>query len=618
MPYVHDPRLPITGGLTDGTVSGTFNVYGQHGDPNSAKVNSASYGAPDYQFWGDTDANMLGHLLMDVNNSGTVPLFLSASSVSSSLAVLSGAVSGGDAAFAALSSALNTSASKWNAVSGAQGGWTATGTYTGSFASDITGSGLSVSGALMYAAYKASASLANATFFSNQINQLQATATLDSGSLFGTVAPWTGALPPANWVSGVMGELSRVSGVLNVSGAKWDSSSGTLAAIVFPLSANLNASASAWNAVSAAFYPLSTSLSGVAYLTSSNWAPSGGQFSITGTAYVSGSPASSSHQFSNGVLNVNGLLDAVHLRVSGTGGANFLENWVSSTLVSYWDASGSVFTSGNFIASGTVYATGGARFGGAVDISGVASITGSVTVHRQSGSSANLIAVVDDASGLNLMTLDAGGGPGRPRLNLTQLPGETTSARVQVNSNAGLFANIYAIGSAAAGFSVQGLNGFGASILADVNTLATFADISGSRFFQLSSTGTGGIVYIGDTTGTPTDITYLSTGTLTVIGVATITGTLFISGSHKISGSFTASAGAVVTGAVSSTVDFAVPGVASLISVSSSYVATSQSLSGVLNSSSLNTPTAIYLKSPNGSIYKIMVDNSGVLSSTLV
>ena len=51
--------------------------------------------------------------------------------------------------------------------------------------------------------------------------------------------------------------------------------------------------------------------------------------------------------------------------------------------------------------------------------------------------------------------------------------------------------------------------------------------------------------------------------------------------------------------------------------LTASYNGTSASLSGVINSSSLMTPSAMYLKSPDLTVWRITIDNFGSLSSSV-
>ena len=466
MPYVHDPKQLISGSLSDGTASGTFNIYtiGSQGDPNGNKVNSASLGVNYWKKWGAEDGNLIGHMVMDLVNSGTVPLFASASSVATSATQATASIAAVSASVVSLQAYATSSSGSIAVLSRSIDGWTASGTYTGSFAPELSGMKLSISGAIEYIAFQASATIV----LTNQAIQLAtdaaASATDFSQSLYGVGIPgYTGNLSP--WVSGAMqtltdlstsyyvagsgtigaiptlskslvfiaetflgtqdlnqvsgnlltgsyptgsynnlrtsyysftGSMIALSSTLNTSATIWNAISSSFNT----LSGNLNSSASIWNAVSATVSGISATISsnlpGMAYLTSSNWTPDGGFFNITGGVYISSTLAvSPTHAFGNGVLNVSGNNDGIHVSVTYGAGSNFFEGWTNDALVAYWDSSGNIGISGSLITTATLFASGGlATSGGKVTglAAGVA-LGDSVEYTQWLGTSQSLAAV---------------------------------------------------------------------------------------------------------------------------------------------------------------------------------------------------------------------------------
>ena len=204
MAIVHDPRTPITASvpLAD-TASGSWNIYalGDVAGPTAGrKIDSSSIGAPVSEYWSADDANLLGHLLVDIVNTGTVPLFIASSSQGLRIDELFVSGTKWDAA----SGTLNLVSSSYVATSQSVGAWTKSGVFTGPFAASFSSS-YSVSGTLVLLSSTISSNYGTTLNNGLRIGNLEgaATATAISSTLWGE-----GFLP---WVNGVSGALSALS-----------------------------------------------------------------------------------------------------------------------------------------------------------------------------------------------------------------------------------------------------------------------------------------------------------------------------------------------------------------------------------------------------------------------
>ena len=579
MPYVHDPSVLISAPLTDGTASGTLNVYGTGtalqgviadlGDPNGNKVNSASYGTPAYRIWGDADANLLGHLVMDVVNSGTVPLFVSATRAAASASTVSGAFAASGSRWDSASSSFSATQVSFTALSmSAVGheGWaiSGTGTYQGPFAADYSSSLSTMSGVLMYALYKASSSLGTALGMQGSLITVQNSSSNYSASLYGFGTPaYTGAL--GAWPSGVMQTLVDLSSTFyGTYEAAEQHISGSIAMISklvvgtddltivsnpsgswtgsYPTATFNNlrpdfyaVSASYYNA-SASYWPLSAAFSATKLMTDALSA----SYNLSATSKWD--PLSSSFFTLSGNLNSSATI------------------WTANTTAAL---STSFYTlSGNLNSSASLWNATSASYW--------------VLSGNLNSSASTWNAAASAQTGMAYLT-SSNWNPSGGFFNIT-------GSHVTITSSA-----------------ASGTHAFGSGALNVDSTWDSIhiRSVTGANFIE-TWVGANLIGYWSDV------------GTIAVSGDFVTPGTMHASGGLDCGGTakvVNMAAGTTTTDAVN---------YGQFQPVSSSYVATSQTLSGVLASSSLYTPTAIFLKSPNGNIYRIDVDNSGILSSTLV
>ena len=114
MPFVWNPTGTITGalGYDNQVATASVNIY-----PNGHYINKNPRGTPGNAYWTQTEANIVQQLLVDVVNSGTVPLFQSASryeAVSSAFAAVSGVASSSYLSQSLISSSLSGATGVYN------------------------------------------------------------------------------------------------------------------------------------------------------------------------------------------------------------------------------------------------------------------------------------------------------------------------------------------------------------------------------------------------------------------------------------------------------------------------------------------------------------------------
>lgn len=667
MAIVHDPSLPISGVLTD-SASGSDNIY-EHGAnyaPLGRKINSQSLGINEEKKWGAEDANLLGHVVTDIVNLGTVPLFLSASSVQSTASLLEAWVTASGARYDAASATFSATRVSYLGTSASIGVWPSTGTYPGPFAADLSGGVTSISGILMYALYKASSSLGTALGLQGTIIDIQNSSSNFSQSLYGVGTPgYTGALGP--WASGVMQELTNLSSsyfgtnlpnYLNVSGSvvaliytlfgtkdtafvapgtgSWTGSYPTAtfnslrvdhyvlsasyyntSASYWPLSAaysatklmtdalsaSYNLSASKWDAVSSSYYVLS----GNYYTSASQWirvnatssadrfvlsganglvyvATSGGNFGFNAPPDAAGLTVQEVTQFGKprvALLGKNGLTTGSYMILSVADIAEPNHKNASILLQGY-----------DVPNTGTPTLTVAA---GIADVNN----SGSSEIVAQGGG----LLIQGASVPVTVYSSDLTG----------QVILSATNARVLLTASGlmSLSATVVSVSASSSTF-------YGITNVSGPNVSSTHD--FGNGTLNVSGGWDGVHIMVGTGNGANNLEMWNASGMQgywSEVGDIVTSGTIATAGIVRSSGGFDAGASKVfnmATGTVST--DAVTYG--QFQPVSSTLVSNSQSLSGVLNSSSLSTPTAIYLKAPNGNIYRIEVDNSGVLSSTLV
>ena len=202
---VHDPKTLISGQLAEGAQSGTANIY-EWADPTGVpgrKIDSVIANNSS-TFWRADDANLIGHVIKDIVNEGTVVLFSASNSASVGVAGISATLLSSGTKWDAASGTLNLVSSSYVATSQSVGAWTKSGVFTGPFAASFSSS-YSVSGTLVLLSSTISSNYGTTLNNGLRIGNLEgaATATAISSTLWGE-----GFLP---WVNGVSGALSALS-----------------------------------------------------------------------------------------------------------------------------------------------------------------------------------------------------------------------------------------------------------------------------------------------------------------------------------------------------------------------------------------------------------------------